>query len=132
MSHLHLWMQACSNQGETWLDSVESTDKFDNSTYSVDCSEASLYQALHRTTAHDPLRRVEQMQEQMGSEAWHAIARRMARGTCQTTTQHTQHKISNLSERDRAKDVEQLDDILTTSINETSKFENRFGKIRDE
>ena len=40
--------------------------------------------------------------------------------------------ISNISERDRAKDVEQFDDILRTSSNETNKFENRFGTIRDE
>ena len=40
--------------------------------------------------------------------------------------------ISNISERDRAKDVEQFDDILRTFINETTKFENRFGTIRDE
>ena len=36
--------------------------------------------------------------------------------------------ISNISERDSAKDVEQLDDILRTFINETNKIENRFGK----
>ena len=40
--------------------------------------------------------------------------------------------ISNISERDRAKDVEQFDDILRTFIKEMNKFENRFGKIRDE
>ena len=40
--------------------------------------------------------------------------------------------ISNISENDRAKDVEQFDDILRTFINDTSKFENRFGTIRDE
>ena len=40
--------------------------------------------------------------------------------------------ISNISERDRAKDVEQFDDILRTFITETNKFENRFGIIRDE
>ena len=40
--------------------------------------------------------------------------------------------ISNTSEKNRAKDVEQLDDILRTSTNEMNKFENRFGKIRDE
>ena len=28
--------------------------------------------------------------------------------------------------------MEQLDDILRTFINEMNKFENRFGKIRDE
>ena len=40
--------------------------------------------------------------------------------------------ISNISERDRAKDVEQFDDFLRTLINEMNKVENRFGKIRDE
>ena len=40
--------------------------------------------------------------------------------------------ISNITERDRAKDVEQFDDILRTFTNEMTKFENRFGKIRDE
>ena len=40
--------------------------------------------------------------------------------------------ISNISERDRAKDVEQLDDILRTFINVTNKFDTRFGTIRDE
>ena len=39
---------------------------------------------------------------------------------------------SNISERDRAKDVEQFDDILKNFINETNKYEGRFGKIRDE
>ena len=40
--------------------------------------------------------------------------------------------ISNISEKDRAKDVEQFDDILRTFTNGMNKFENRFGKIRDE
>ena len=40
--------------------------------------------------------------------------------------------ISNISEKDRAKDVEQFDDILRTFTNEMNKFENRLGKIRDE
>ena len=40
--------------------------------------------------------------------------------------------ISNISGRDRAKEVEQFDDILRTLIKEMNKFENRFGKIRDE
>ena len=40
--------------------------------------------------------------------------------------------ISNISEKDRAKDVEQFDDILRTFTNEMNKFENRFSKIRDE
>ena len=40
--------------------------------------------------------------------------------------------VSNISARDRAKDVEQFDDMLKTFINEMNKFENRFGKIRYE
>ena len=39
---------------------------------------------------------------------------------------------SNISEKDRAQDVEQFDDILRTFTNEMNKFESRFGKIRDE
>ena len=40
--------------------------------------------------------------------------------------------ISNISEKDRTKHVEQLDDILRTFTNEMNKFDNIFGKIRDE
>ena len=40
--------------------------------------------------------------------------------------------ISNISEKDRARDVEQFDDILRTFTNEMNKFEGRFVKIRDE
>ena len=40
--------------------------------------------------------------------------------------------ISNISEKERAKDVEQFDDILRTFRNEMNKFENKFGNIRDE
>ena len=40
--------------------------------------------------------------------------------------------IRNIFERDRAKDVEQFDDTMRTFFNEMNKFENRFGKIRDE
>ena len=39
--------------------------------------------------------------------------------------------ISNISERDRAIDVEQFEDIMKNIINET-KYEGRFGKIRGE
>ena len=63
---LHLRMQAWSDEGDTRLTSIESSDKFDNSTFAVACadeefgaSEASLYQALHRKTANGPLRTVE-------------------------------------------------------------------------
>ena len=37
-----------------------------------------------------------------------------------------------MSDRDRGKDVEQFGDILRTFINETNKFENKFGTTRDE
>ena len=53
MSDLHLRIQACSDEVETMLVSVESTDKFDNSTLAVDCSdedfrpiESSLHQNI--------------------------------------------------------------------------------------
>ena len=83
MSVLHLWMQAWSNQGKKMLASVESIGKFDNSALAFDCSdeafrsiEASLNQVLHRTTANEPLRMVQQTRGQRGFEAWHAIVRR--------------------------------------------------------
>ena len=38
--------------------------------------EASLYQVLHRTTANEPLRIVQQTRGQTGFEAWLAIVRR--------------------------------------------------------
>ena len=40
--------------------------------------------------------------------------------------------ISNISGRDRAEDVEQFDDILRNFIDETNKYEGRFGITRDE
>ena len=62
-----MWMQAWSDEGEIMLVSVESTDRFDNSTLAVDCPDeefrsigASLYQVLHRTTANEPLRMAQQ------------------------------------------------------------------------
>ena len=49
--------------------------------------------------------------------------------------EHVRQKFSVcgiISETDRAKDVEQFDDILRTFTNEINKFENIFCKIRDE
>ena len=40
--------------------------------------------------------------------------------------------ISNISERDHAKDKEQSDDILRNFINEMNKYEGWFGEIPDE
>ena len=40
--------------------------------------------------------------------------------------------ISNISKRDRAKDEEHFDDILRNFVNETNKYEGRFGNSRDE
>ena len=61
------------------LVSVESTDRFDNSTLAVDCSdeefrtiEASLYQVLHRKTANEPLRI---MQQTLGQKEVRSMAR---------------------------------------------------------
>ena len=67
MSDLRFWMQARSDEGETMVVSVESTDKFESSTLAVACLDeefrtipASLYQVLRRTTANEPLRIVTQ------------------------------------------------------------------------
>ena len=122
------------------LVSVESTDRFDNSTLAVDCPdeefrpiEASLYQVLHRTTANEPLRLAQQKKKgQNRSEAWHAIVRRFDQRNLSSKNSAFAALISNISERHTAKDVEQFDDILRTFINETNKVQNRFGTIRDE
>ena len=133
MAELHLWMQAWSDQGEPILVSVEGVDKVDRSTLAVDCTEAdfrtfetALYQILHRTTTNEPLRMVHQVQGQRGFEAWHVIVRRYdLRNTSDRSSAYAA-LTSNISERDRAKDVEQFDDILRNFINETNKYEGTF------
>ena len=105
----------------------------------VDCTEAdfrtfetALYQILHRTTTNEPLRMVQQVQGQRGFVAWHMIVRRYDQRNTSDRNLVYAALISNISERDCAKDVEQFDDILRNFINETNKYEGRFGKIRDE
>ena len=139
MSDMHLCIQAWSNDGEKMLTSVVRLDKFGDSTIAVECPdkgfrsiEESLYQVLHRTTANEPLRTMQQTNGQKGFEAWHAIVRRYDQRNMSDKNSAYAALISNISERVRAKDVEQFDDILRTFINDTNKFENRFGTIRDE
>ena len=118
---------------------VESVDKVDRSTLAVDCKEAdfrtfetALYQVLHRTTTNEPLRMVQQVQGQRGFEAWHLIVRRYDQRTTSDRSSAYAALMSNISERDRAKDVEQFDGIFGNFINETNKYEGRFGKIRED
>ena len=117
MSDLHLWMQAWSDQGEQMLARVESIDKFDNNVIAFDCPdeefrsiEASLYQVLHRTTSNEPLRTVQQTRGQKGFEACHAIVRRYDQRKLSDKNSGYAALTSNISENDRAKDVEQFDD----------------------
>ena len=116
--------------------SVESIDRLDDSTLAVDCSdeefttiEASLYQVLHRTTANEPLITVQQTPGQKGFEAWHAIVMRSGQRNMSDNNSAHAAWIRNISERDRATDVEQINDILRTFICETNKFASRFGII---
>ena len=139
MAELHLWMQAWSDQVERILVRAESVDKVDRLTLAVDCTEAdfrtletALYQVLHRTTANEPPRMIQQVEGQRGFEAWHLIVRRHDQRNTSDRSSAYAALISNISERDRAKDVEQFDDILRTFTNEMTKVENRFGKIMDE
>ena len=53
------------------------------------------------------------------------------RNTSDTNSAHAA-LITNISERGRAKDVQHFDDIVRPIINDTNKFENRFGTNRDE
>ena len=68
----------------------------------------------------------------MDFEAWRAIVRRYDQRNMSDNNSAYAALIRNISEKDRAKDVEQFDDILRMFTNEMNKFENRFGKIRDE
>ena len=115
MSDLHLWMQAWSDQGERILARVENVDKVDRATLAVDCTEAdfrtfetALYQVLHRTTANEPLRMIQQVEGQRGFEAWHLIVRRYDQRNTSDRSSAYAALISNITERDRAKDVEQF------------------------
>ena len=118
---------------------VESIDKFDNNVIAFGCPaeecrsiEAPLYQVLHRTTSNEPLRIVQQTRGEKGFEAWYAIVRRYDQRNMSDKNSAYAVLISNISEKDRAKDVEQFDDILRTFIFEMNKFESRFGAISEE
>ena len=75
---------------------------------------------------------MQQTRAQRGFGAWHAIVRRYDQRNLSDKKSAYAALISNISEKDRAKDMEQFDDILRTFINEMNKFESRFGAIRDE
>ena len=128
------------DQGEQIPVRVESVDKVDRSTLAVDCTEADFrttfenapYQVLRRATTNEPPRMVQQVQGQRGFEAWHLIVRRYDQRNTSNLSSAYAALNSNISERDRAKDAEQLDDILRNIINETNKYEEGFGNLRDE
>ena len=118
---------------------VESVDKVDRDALAVDCTqeefralETTLYQVLHRTTANEPLKMVQQVEGQRGFEAWHMIVRRYDKRNTSEKSSANASLVSNISEKDRARDVEKFDDILRAFKNEMTKFENRFGRIQDE
>ena len=101
------------------LFSIESTDKFDSNTIALDCSdeefrpiEASLCQVMHRTTANEPLRIVQQTEGQKGFKARSAIVRRYDQRNMSNNNSANAALIINVSERDRANAAEQLDDRL--------------------
>ena len=106
--------------------------KRESSRSSESSIETSPNQVLRRTTANEPLMIIQQLQRQRGFEAWHLIVRRFDQRNMSDKNSAYAALISNISERDRAKDVEHLDDILRTCINDVNKFENRIGKMRDE
>ena len=134
-------MQAVvSRRRNNALSALRATDKFDSSTFALDCSdeefrsvEASLYQVIvqndRKRTSENSCKHTK---GQKGFEAWHAIVRRYDQRSMTDTNSAYAALISNISERGRAKDVEQVDDTLRTFINETNKFENRFGLVRDQ
>ena len=136
MAELHVWMQARSDQGKRILVRVDGVDKVERSTLAAVCTEAdfrtfetALCQILDRTTTNEPLRMVQQVQGQRGFEAWHMMDRRYEQRNTSDTSSAYAALISNASERDRAKGVEQLADILRNFINETNKYGGVWQKI---
>ena len=133
MSDLHLWMQAWSDQGERILARVESVDKVDRATLAVDCTEAdfrtfetALYQVLHRTTANEPLRMIQQVEGQRGFEGWHLIVRRYDQRNTSDRSSAYAALISNISEKGQSERTwSSFDDILRTFMNEMTKFEKQ-------
>ena len=109
---------------------AEGVDRFDNNVIAFDCSDDEFRSirgiALSSPTQNDIKR------GQRGVEAWHATVRRYDQRNMSDKSSSYAALISNISEKDRAKDVEQFDDILRTFTHVMNKFENRFGKIRDE
>ena len=69
---------------------------------------------------------------QKGFKAWHLVVRRYDRRNTSDRSLAYAALISNISESDGAKDVEQFGDILRNIIDETYLYEGRFGKIPDE
>ena len=99
------------------LASVESVDIFDNNVIAFDCSDEgfrSIEVAVPGPSQNDIQRTTDDQRNMSDKNSAYAAL------------------ISNISEKDRAKDVEQFEDILRTFVNEMNMFENRFGKIRDE
>ena len=113
MSDLHLWMQAWSDQGERILTRVESADKVDRATLAVDCKQEDF--RAFETALYQPLKMVQQIEGQRGFEAWHLIVRRYDQRNTSDKSSAYAALISNITGRDRAKDVEHFDDILRRS-----------------
>ena len=112
---------------------VESVDKVERSNLAVGCTEADFrtfeavlcQKILHRTTTNEPLRMVQQVQGQRGFEAWNMIARRYDQRNTSDRSLGCAALISNISERDRAENVKELDDIFRNFTNETNKYRRR-------
>ena len=104
MAELHLWMQAWSDQGGRILVIVLHGTRLQNTR---NRSVPGL-----TTTTNEPLRVVQQVQGQKGFEAWHLIVRRHDQSNTSDRSSGFAALVSNISELDGAKDVEQLDDIL--------------------
>ena len=75
---------------------------------------------------------VQHVQGQRGLEAWRLIVRRYDQRNTSNRSATYAALISNIRERDRAKDIDQCDDILRNFMNETNKYEGTFGSTRGE
>ena len=107
----------------------------ERSTLAADGTEAdfrtfgtALYQVLHRTTTNEPLRMVRQVQGKKGFEAWHLTVRRYDQRNTSDRSSSYAALISNISERDRAKDVEHVMTSSKTSATSRTSTKDGLGK----
>ena len=120
-------------------ESLRASTRWNVQQLAVDCTEAdfrtletALYQILHSTTTHEPLRMVQQVQGQKGFEVWHMIVRRYDERNTSDRSSAYAALISNLSERDQQRTWGNSMTIPQELHQRDELVRRKVWKIRDE